>query len=134
MQTNSELTVFFDSQCPICSREIDYLASRDSGARMTFVDLHSETFAERYPHVDFDDANRILYGIRRNGEVIRGLAVTIEAWRLIGKGWLVAPLNWRFIRPLAERAYQWFARHRLKIAAMMGGRRSCQACSIRECQ
>ena len=134
MQANSVLTVFFDSQCPICSREIDYLASRDTGSCMNFVDLHSKTFAEKYPQVDFDDANRILYGIRRNGDVIRGLDVTIEAWRLIGKGWLVAPLNWPFIRPLAEGAYRWFARHRLKIAELMGGRRSCRACSIREGQ
>lgn len=132
MPANRDLTLFFDSQCPICSREIDYLASRDKHSRIEFVDLHSQAFAKAYPAVDFEDANRILYGIGRGGEVIRGLDVTIEAWRLIGKGWLVAPLNWRLVRPLAEAAYRWFARHRQTIASMMGGQRNCRTCDVTE--
>ena len=38
----------------------------------------------------------------------------------VGLGWLAAPMRWRLMRPLFERLYGVFARHRLRLGAWFG--------------
>jgi len=38
-----------------------------------------------------------------------------RAYAAVGFGWLVAPTRWPLVRPLADAAYRWFARNRLRL-------------------
>ena len=48
-------------------------------------------------------------------ERLRDLAVFQEAYRLVGLGWIYAPVEWPVIGPLAQVVYRLWARLRLRI-------------------
>lgn len=42
---NQDVEVFFDGQCPLCRREIDWLRRMDSQQRIAFTDISEPTFS-----------------------------------------------------------------------------------------
>lgn len=48
----SQLTIFYDGGCPLCVSELRHLARLDKGDAIVLEDIHSETFAQRFPHID----------------------------------------------------------------------------------
>ncbi|SET17343.1 thiol-disulfide oxidoreductase DCC family protein [Thalassotalea agarivorans] len=112
------LTFFYDSQCPLCVREVDALRERDKFNDISFVDVHDEHAMKAHEDIDKDRALNVLHG-KINDTVVTGLDVTYHAWRVIGYGCLVAPLQWRFTKPLFERGYTFFAKRRHKIARFL---------------
>ena len=126
----SALTIFFDGKCPLCVREMRHLKARDRQQRITLVDLHSEQFSPYADRIDALEADRILHGLTADGQIILGLDVTHQAWSLVGRGWMTAPLRWPLIRWFADHGYRFFARHRSRIAFMLTGEKECQQCAI----
>ncbi len=125
------LTLFYDSRCPLCQREIAALKARDALHRIRFVDLHHPDTEARYPELDLAHANAVLHGRLADGTWITGLDVTHKAWSLVGKGHLTAPLRWQPVRPLTDAAYRLFARHRHRLSYWLTGERRCDACHVR---
>lgn len=113
----TSLTIFYDGQCPLCTREINALRARDNKAAMTFEDLHQVELAEKYPMIQKDQAFQMIHGLL-DGKVIKGIDVNYHAWRLVGKEAWVAPLRWRLTRPLAQLGYRLFARYRHQISSV----------------
>lgn len=126
----TKLTIFYDGCCPLCVAEVKELAALDSNGNLAFDNLQDPTFAERWPGVDTEDANRIIMGVLANGNVIRGLDLTHHAWSFVGKGYRTAWLRWPIIKPIADMGYRLFAKHRYKISAWITGQPRCEACSI----
>ena len=112
-----QLTIFYDGNCPLCSKEINLLRAYDSKNRLSFEDINAVDFIQRYPYIDMLYANRILHGQLSNGEMIYGLDVTCLAWKTVGKHRWLSILRWPVIRPLADLAYAFFARHRNRISS-----------------
>ena len=77
------------------------------------------------PHIDPHAADRILHGELTDGSMIYGLDVTRTAWQLVGKGHWFAFLRWPLIRPIADLAYHFFARHRHHISGWFGRTELC---------
>jgi predicted DCC family thiol-disulfide oxidoreductase YuxK len=50
-----------------------------------------------------------------DGTLVEGVEVFRRAYAAVGLGWLVAPTRWPLLRPLADAAYRWFARNRLRL-------------------
>ena len=115
----SELTIFYDGRCALCSTEMKRLKELDLNNRIALANIFADDFAKRHPTVNVEDANRILHGMRGTGELIYGLDVTVLAWTLVGKGKWVAPLRWPIVKQLADAAYIFFARHRQQISRLM---------------
>lgn len=109
------LTIFYDSKCPLCTKEMLSLKRQDRNNQLHLVDLHNDNVAEQYPSINVVQAIKILHGLE-SGKLLLGLEVTHRAWTIVGKGYWVAPLNWPIIKPVAQRAYMLFARHRQKIS------------------
>ncbi|UUM31909.1 thiol-disulfide oxidoreductase DCC family protein [Vibrio japonicus] len=119
-----KLTIFYDGTCPICVREMNALKQRDQGHRLTLVDTHSEEFA-RYPQIDAQKASTVLHALDERNRLLLGLDVTYQAWKLVGKGWLYAPLRWPGIKPLADWSYIKFANNRYTISKWLTGKSKC---------
>lgn len=124
------LTIFYDGGCPLCVREMKHLKRLDKNQQMAFEDILKEDFLNRFPHVNVENANRILHGQSQTGEMLYGLDVTHAAWSLVGRGWLTAPLRWRILRPITDRIYLWFARNRYSVSKVLTGKARCERCSI----
>ena len=121
-----QLTIFYDSQCPLCLAEMKKLQAYDDQGRLQFEDLNIDGFDERYPHIDRVKANRILHAQWDNGEVLLGLDVTHRAWSLVGQHKWLAILRWPVIRYLADGMYLLFARYRYGISYVLTGQSRCQ--------
>lgn len=122
----TSLTLFYDGTCPLCVKEMTSLRKHDKDNRVTTIDINSADFAD-YPHIDASKANRVLHALDENGTLWLGLDATHKAWQLVGKGWLYAPLRWRFIKPWADKGYLFFARHRYRISYLLTGRSRCSS-------
>lgn len=125
-----ELTVFYDGMCPLCVREMQHLHRLDTQQRMQLVDIQAPDFHQQYPHINPQEASRILHGQWQDGRVIKGLDVTHATWTLVGKGYYTAALRWPIIRWFADRAYLFFAQHRYRISALLTGQARCERCEI----
>ncbi len=123
-----KLRVFYDGSCPLCAAEMKQLAAADREGQVELQDISRPDFTERFPHVDPVQADRILQGETDDGTPLYGLDVTARAWTLAGKGWRVNWLRWPLIRPVADRVYLFFARHRHRISRLLTGKSRCDSC------
>lgn len=124
------LTIFYDGRCPLCVREMRQLKQRDDANAIQLIDLHSEQFTPFASRINAHAADRILHGLTADNQLLLGLDVTHQAWSLVGRGWMTAPLRWPVIRWFADHGYRFFARHRNRIAYLLTGERECQHCAI----
>ncbi|WP_046006561.1 thiol-disulfide oxidoreductase DCC family protein [Pseudoalteromonas rubra] len=122
----SELTIFYDGSCPLCVKEMTALTKRDKAQRIKTVDILSDEFA-RYPGIDPEKANTVLHALDAKGNLLLGLDVTHLAWRLVGMGWLYAPLRWPVIKPIADKFYLLFAKNRYRISYWLTGKSRCDS-------
>ncbi|MDA6066819.1 DUF393 domain-containing protein [Idiomarina abyssalis] len=129
-QQSSELIIFYDGGCPLCVKEMRHLKRLDKEGRIQFENVNEPDFSQRYPQVDVAKANQYLHGQVSSGDMIYGLDVTHEAWSLVGKGWMIAPLRWPVIRWFADKTYLFFARNRNRISKLLTGKERCAQCSI----
>ena len=124
------LVIFYDGLCPLCSAEMSKLKTLDTAKCLVMVDITDDDFVINYPDIDPIEAKKVLHG-QLNGQMLYGLDVTYWAWRLVGKGMWIAPLRWPLIKPLADKCYLFFARHRQRIShLLMPGRKCDDKCTL----
>jgi predicted DCC family thiol-disulfide oxidoreductase YuxK len=115
--------MLYDGECPFCIHEMRLLSRLDRGGRLAFADIAAPGFdAARYG-LGQEEVRRFIHGILPDGTVLRGLEVFRRAYREVDLGWLLAPTGWPVLRPLADAAYLWFARNRVRLGRLLG--RSC---------
>jgi predicted DCC family thiol-disulfide oxidoreductase YuxK len=122
------LTIFYDGLCPLCELEINKLKQLDEDAQLGFVDINQPDFNECYPSLDWHTLDARIHGRLQDGSMISGLDVTYLAWKLVGKGWVYAPLRWPIISWFADRFYNLFARDRKPISSLLMGKRTADYC------
>jgi predicted DCC family thiol-disulfide oxidoreductase YuxK len=126
-----ELTLFYDSACPLCRQEMGQLKRHDRLNRIHLVDINQPQIAEHYPYLDIIKANQLLHGLTADGRWIYGLDVTVLAWQLTGKHAWLKVLRLPLIKPFADAAYLLFARHRYRISYLITGKKRCDKDSCR---
>ena len=113
---NPEIRFLHDGDCPLCAREVAMLRRLDRGrGKLAFDDIAAPDFdATRYGSTHEELMARI-HGVLPHGTLVEGVEVFRRAYGAVGLGWLVAPTRWPLVRPLADAAYRWFARNRLRL-------------------
>ncbi|NLS11910.1 DUF393 domain-containing protein [Vibrio sp. SM6] len=129
MQKNRPIpfTLFYDDTCPLCVKKMSALKKRDTQQRLQLIPLGSEQ-AKANPALDCRRAKETLHGLTPDHQWLLGLDALHQAWSLVGVPWLYGPLRWHWVRPLAERAYAYFARHRYRISKLLTGLARCFPC------
>lgn len=100
----SRVTVWYDSQCPLCRREIAAMHRMDRANRIAFVDLHGDGTCPR-------DRGAMLarFHAQEDGVLYQGAAAFAAMWRQIP---LLRPLGLaarnRFVLAGLEAAYRGF--------------------------
>lgn len=126
------LSIFYDSQCPLCVMEMRSLKARDLNGLISLEDIWQEDFSQRFPHIDPAAANQILHAIDDKGRLLLGLDVTAEAWALVGIN-RYRILRWPIVKFLADFLYRCFARHRYSFSKLLTGQArlcSSDSCSV----
>ena len=117
--------LLYDGDCPLCRREAAFLQRRNHHGWLAFANIAAPDFDPAAYGVTREDLMGVIHGVFPDGRLVRKMAVFREAYRAIGLGWLLAPTGWPGLRWLADRGYEWFARHRLTIGNLLG--RSCDS-------
>lgn len=112
---NWQVEVFFDGDCPLCKREINWLRKRDKDKRVKFTDIASAEFDASVLGKTQDELMARIHGRLPNGAWIEGVEVFRQLYSAVGFGWLVAPTRLPLIRSLLDLGYRIFARYRLRL-------------------
>ncbi|MCQ4266116.1 DUF393 domain-containing protein [Pseudomonas sp.] len=135
MPPDLPLTLFVDSACPLCAREIRWLERTADPARLLLVDVSATDFSCAGLGKDLSQLRRRLHARSASGVWLTGVDATYWSWRLAGHGTWAAPLGWKPLRPLLRLAYTLFAtlRPHLEWLPHPEGASRCGAqCGIRQ--
>lgn len=110
-------TVIYDGNCKVCSKLVSALADCDTRGVVELIPSQAPGVYARFPWIPFRAyAESVQLVHNRDGKTWQGAAAIEVIINAMPKGWL---LGWVFkiplIRPLAERFYRWFARHRYRL-------------------
>jgi predicted DCC family thiol-disulfide oxidoreductase YuxK len=128
-ESDWQIRVLYDGDCPLCSREVRFLARRDRGrGRIDFQDIAGASCDPSLYGLERDQLMARIHAVLPDGRVVEGVEVFRRAYAAVGLGWLLAWTRWPGLRRLAELAYRVFARNRLRWT----GR--AQACETDACR
>ena len=105
-----------------------HLKHLDKDGAISIENIFESDFSERFPHINVEQANRILHGQLADGEVITGLDVTYHAWSLVDKKAWVSFLRWPILKHVFDVIYWLFAKYRQPISFLLTGQKRCEVC------
>lgn len=121
---NWVVEVFFDGDCPLCRREINWLRKRDRQLKVRFTDIAAADFDPGSTGKTLSELMARIHGRLPTGELIEGVEVFRQLYAAVGLNWLVVPTRWPLFRQFLDWGYRLFARYRLRLT----GRCSAQSC------
>jgi predicted DCC family thiol-disulfide oxidoreductase YuxK len=128
---SSTFTLLYDSECPFCRREVEWLQRRDKKGRLGAIDIAAPGFDASRFGLTTERVHARLHGITADGKVIEGMAAIRAAWRAAGLGFVMAPTGWPVLRWLFDASYLAFARYRVPLGRWFGRRCAGDVCSPR---
>ena len=123
-------TLLYDSECPFCKLEVDWLRRRAQGDRLGAIDIAAEGFDAAQFGLSEADVHARLHGVRADGTVVEGMVAIREAWSAAGLGWVMAPTGWPVLRWLADFGYVVFAKYRVPLGRLFGRRCDDDKCAV----
>jgi predicted DCC family thiol-disulfide oxidoreductase YuxK len=108
-QDKPQLTVFYDGDCPVCSREVAFYQGKAGAEGLCWVDV-----ARAAPEgLDRAAALARIHARLPDGTLVSGAAAFAEIWqRVPGFRWLGRLVAWGPVTPVAEAAYRGFLKVR----------------------
>jgi predicted DCC family thiol-disulfide oxidoreductase YuxK len=127
--TPTPVTIYYDGQCPLCSREIAHYRGRSEGTAVSFVDIAAADFDAAHHGVDLARARQILH-VKVGNEMHTGINAAIVMWQAIpAYRWLAVLARLPGVYGLADISYRIFARFRPYLQ-----RRLRQTCGTSACR
>lgn len=115
----ASLTLYFDGGCPLCAHEMRALQARDTQQRLQFVDIHAPGFDPAPTGLTIEELDAAMTARDADGRLLRGLDALHAAWAAAGCAALYRWTRHPRLRPLTDRLYTWFARHRHRISRLL---------------
>lgn len=119
-----ELEVFYDGQCSLCRREIEWLKKKDRQQRVAFTDIAADGFDATKYGKTWDEFMAEMYGRLPDGTWLVGLDTFDHLYRKLQLGWMVRWTRWPLFRPATDWAYRLFAKNRTRLTGRHVG--SCR--------
>jgi predicted DCC family thiol-disulfide oxidoreductase YuxK len=116
------ITLYFDGHCPLCLREVRWLAGRARPDRLRLVDVHDDLALACDSTPPRESMLAVLHARTATGRWLTGVDATVAAWQAAGAGAWVVWLAWPGVRRLSWPLYRLFARHRHRLARWVGDR------------
>jgi len=119
--------IFFDGECPLCTREVNLLRRMDRKRRVRFTDIAAQDFDPRALGTDMSTLMARIHGRLPDGTVLEGVEVFRRVYEAVGLSWLSRVSRLPGIASLTEAAYSLFAQNRLRLT----GRCDHEGCATR---
>ncbi len=121
------IEVFFDGDCPLCTREVNMIRKKDRAGRIRFTDIAAPLFdasARGFSHQELMDEIRAELP---DGTRLGGVEVFRRMYDIIGLGPLVSLTRLWGVRQGLDGIYKVWARNRLRLT----GRCADDVCAVR---
>ena len=126
MSKSGRFEVFFDGDCPLCKREIDWLRKRDRDHQIQFTDIADPHFDENACGKTYEDLMAEIHGRLPDGEWVKGVEVFRHLYNAAGFGFAVHMSRLPVVRFGLDIGYRVFARYRTRLT----GRCKDGACRV----
>lgn len=113
--SDKQLEVFFDGDCPLCTKEIDFVRRLDRKERVLFTDIAAPGFDAASIGRTQDDLMARIQARTADGSFIDGVEVFRRMYAAVGLSPLVALTRLPGITQLLDAGYRWFAKNRLRL-------------------
>ena len=121
-----EVEIFYDGECPLCTREVRLLRRLDKKQRVHFTDIASADFDPAPLGLSQAALMAEIHGRLPDGQLVRGVEVFRRVYAAVGLRALARISRWPGLAPALEAGYRVFARNRLKLT----GRCSEATCAV----
>jgi predicted DCC family thiol-disulfide oxidoreductase YuxK len=111
-----QIKMLFDSQCPLCSREVAMLRKRNGRGLIAFEDIAEPGFDPARYGLTMPQVVGSMHAVRPDGSIVRGVDVFAEVYDAVGWRLLSGLIRWPLTRPLAKIGYRIFAAVRPKLS------------------
>jgi predicted DCC family thiol-disulfide oxidoreductase YuxK len=125
MHDSKPFEVFYDEQCPLCRKEINFIRKRDKHGRLTLTDISAADFDASSTGKSLEVLMREIHGRYSDGSLVTGVEVFREIYQRIGFGAFVVPTRWVGVRWAMDRMYNLFAALRYRHAKKRMEKQSC---------
>lgn len=123
-----EVEVFFDGECPLCTKEIDFVRRLDrERGRIAFTDIAAPGFDASAIGKTHDDLMARIHARLPDGSLVEGVEVFRRMYAAAGLGPIVALTRLPGVTQALDASYRWFAKNRLRLT----GRCESDACTPR---
>jgi predicted DCC family thiol-disulfide oxidoreductase YuxK len=109
-----DIGLFFDGACPLCSREVAFIRRLDRQRRVRLVDIAAPDFDPAAVGRELGSLMARIHARLPDGTWLEGVEVFRRVYAAIGLGPLAALTRLPGFSWLTERAYDTFARNRLR--------------------
>ena len=125
-----QIELLYDSQCPLCVREVNFLQKRDAGRGLVaFVDIADDRYnPEAHGGIDYETAMGRIHAVLPDGTTIKNVEVFRRIYEILGMGWVYAVTKLPIVGAIANWLYEIWADWRLPLtgrpdsATVMGDR------------
>jgi predicted DCC family thiol-disulfide oxidoreductase YuxK len=110
-----EFSVYFDGECPLCTREIRMLQRLDRARKIEFIDISRPGWQPETIGLSLTELMREIHGRLPDGTLVKGVEVFRRLYGAVGFSRLVAVSRWPIVRQGLDAAYRLFAKNRLRL-------------------
>ncbi|AFZ13191.1 thiol-disulfide oxidoreductase DCC [Crinalium epipsammum PCC 9333] len=116
-QESWQIKLLYDSDCPLCMREVNFLQKRDAGRGLVaFVDIADSSYApEMNGGIDYKTAMGRIHAVLADGTVIKNVEVFRRVYEILGMGWIYAATKLPIIGAIIDKLYEIWADWRLAL-------------------
>lgn len=108
--------VVYDGHCRVCGRLANVLRRWDTRHQLEIVPSQAPGVSARFPWIPARAYQESLQLIGPGGDTVQGAAAIERLLDVLPRGGIIGWLfKIPFVRPLADRFYRWFARHRYRL-------------------
>jgi predicted DCC family thiol-disulfide oxidoreductase YuxK len=115
--TLPKATVYHDGECPLCQKEVTLMQKVDVSKAIRWVDINKDKQALEDAGITFQQAMDRIHVADESQQLHTGVAGFMNIWTHLPYYRRLVPVvkHTPFLLPLLERAYSWFAKHRLRL-------------------
>ncbi len=123
LHARNPVTLYHDGHCPLCQREVAWLAQHPRRERVALVDIQAEDFDAEALGKTFAAMMGKLHLADAKGHWFIGMDASRALYAVLGYRRLVWLSCLPGIAPLMDAGYRWFARRRVRLGRWMEKRR-----------
>lgn len=122
MSSDERPIIVFDSICPLCSAQVQFILSHDRQRRYRLAPMQGAAGMALYRRFGIDPADPDTFLLVEDGKAMRDSDAVIAILRGLGGPWRAAGMARIVPRALRNRLYRWVARNRYRL---FGRRSTC---------